>query len=180
MKTNRTERRAFFFSFLVALLLAVTTTTHAQQPLRVIRQQVFDFGTGADTTEDALHQFSLPANTLNPTNACVYIFVAGVTGANTDSKDIRLYFGSTVIASALAQTANAKSWFASAYVCRTGANAQSAFGTAQVDTSPTAPAVTSPAENETGNIVVKVTGKDNTAANAGAVVQKLLIIQAAQ
>jgi hypothetical protein len=151
--------------------------TADMNPVGSFATNITAVGNGADQTEDNLQTFSLAANALDANGKCVYIYAAGSTGANADSKDLKLYFGATVVAQILANTANAKSWYADAFVCRTSAGAQIASGSAQVDATASVATVTTPAETETGAIVIKVTGKENAANTANAVVSKLLVVQ---
>jgi hypothetical protein len=137
-------------------------------------------GNGADQTEDNLQTFPLGANALDATGKGVYIYAAGSTGANGDSKDVSLYFGATKIATIAANTANAKGWEAEAFCWKTGANAQLCTGYAQVDTTASTIFVTTPAETDTGAITIKTTGKENTANTANSVVSKVLVVQGAR
>jgi hypothetical protein len=162
------------------LRMGATTSAADMTGIGTLVTSTTSVGNTADQTEDTLQTYSLPASALVNTNACLYIYASGSTGASGDSKDVKLYFGATVIAQVLANAANAKGWEAEAYVCRTGSNTQYASGYAQVDTTASTILVTTPAETETGAIVIKTTGKDNTANTANSVVSKLLIVQGAK
>lgn len=140
---------------------------------------VTSVGNGADQTEDNLQTYSLPAGSLRNNGDCIIIQAWGRTGANADSKDIKLYFGGTVIASALASTANAKNWYAYAEVYKTGAGAQLAFGSLQVDATAGAIQRTTPAETETAAITIKTTGKENTASTANSILSDVLSVDVA-
>jgi hypothetical protein len=140
---------------------------------------VTSVGNGADQTEDTLQTYSLSGGSLRANGDCIIIQAWGRTGANGDSKDIKLYFGATVVASALASTANAKSWYAYAEVYKTGAGAQLAFGTLQVDATAGAVQRTTPAETETAAITIKTTGKENTANTANSILSDVLSVDVA-
>lgn len=135
---------------------------------------VTSVGNGADQTEDNLQTGSLLAYSLRDVGDCIILTAYGRTGANGDSKDIKLYFGATVVASALATTANAKNWYAYAEVYKTGAGAQLAFGFVQVDTTAGAIQRSTPAETDTAAITVKTTGKENTASTANSIISDVL------
>jgi hypothetical protein len=132
-------------------------------------------GNGADTTEDTLLSYSLPANTLGTTARGLRITAWGNTAANGDNKTIRLYFGSEVVASPTAATNN-KGWWVYMEVYHTAANAQVVFGLGQVDTTAITPLVTTGTETETSAIVIKVTGQAGTG-NANDIVAKGLIVE---
>lgn len=147
-------------SSLTATLLSLNTTST---------------GNGADTTEDVLMTYSLPANTLGTTARGLKITAWGNTAANADNKTIKLYFGSEVIASPTAATNN-KGWYMYMEVYHTGANAQVAFGYGQVDTTAVTPLITTGAETESSAIVIKVTGTAGTG-NANDIVAKAMIVE---
>ena len=132
-------------------------------------------GNTADTTEDTLLSFSLPAKALSAANKGVRIRAWGTTAANADNKTVRLYFGSEVIASPTAAT-NAKGWNLELDVFKTGSNTQVVFGSGQVDVTPITILQTTGAETDTGTITIKVTGQAGTA-NANDIVAKGLVIE---
>lgn len=148
-----------------------TTGRNVQETAGV---SVTSVGNGADQTEDNLQSLSLPAYSLRDNGDCIILTAYGRTGANGDSKDIKLYFGSTVVASALASTANAKNWYAYAEIYKTGAGAQVAFGYMQVDATAGAIQRSTPAETDTAAITVKTTGKENTASTANSILSDVL------
>lgn len=132
-------------------------------------------GNGADTTEDTLLTYSLPAKTLSANGKGIKIRAWGATAANTDNKTMKLYFGSEVIATATAATNN-KNWFLELEVFRTGSSTQVVFGQGQVDTTNVTPYVTTGAETDTAAIVIKITGQAGTG-NAGDIVAKGLVVE---
>lgn len=132
-------------------------------------------GNGADTTEDTLLTYTLPAKVLSAANKGIRIRVWGNTAANTDNKTIKLYFGSEVIASPTAATNN-KGWSLELDVFKTGSSTQVVFGSGQVDVTPVTPLVTTGAETDTAGIVIKVTGQAGTG-NANDIVAKGLVVE---
>jgi hypothetical protein len=142
----------------------------------IIANNVTSVGNGADQTEDNLQTVSINAGALTAAGDAVELEAWGRTGANGDSKDVKLYFGATVVASALASTANAKNWYAYAIVYKTGSNAQLAFGYAQVDATAGSIQRSTPAETDTAAITVKTTGKENTANTANSIISDVLTV----
>lgn len=132
-------------------------------------------GNGADTSEDTLLSYSLPAKTLSAAPKGLKIRAWGNTAANADNKTMKLYFGSEVIATATAAT-NAKGWYLELEVYKTAANAQVVFGKGQVDTTNVTPLITTGAETDTAAITIKVTGQAGTG-NANDIVAKGLIVE---
>src|SRR5690242_11181170 len=78
-------------------------------------------GNGADTTEDLLKSFSLPANSLDVVGRSIYIYAWGTYANNTNTKAAKLYFGATSIAAA---SGNNTSWALEMIVGKSAANAQ--------------------------------------------------------
>lgn len=132
-------------------------------------------GNGADTTEDTLATYSLPANTLGTTMRGLKIRAWGTCAANADNKTMKLYFGSEVIATPTAAT-NAKNWWLEMEVYHSGANAQVVVGRGIVDTTSVTPLVTTGTESESAAIVIKVTGQAGTG-NANDIVIKAFVIE---
>lgn len=144
-------------------------------PAGVLSVNTTSTGNGADTTEDTLLTFSLPASTLSAVKKGLKIRAWGNTGANADNKTMRLYFGSEVIASPTAAT-NAKGWELELEVYKTGSSTQAVFGWGQVDTTAITPLITTGAETDTAAITIKVTGQAGTG-NANDIVAKGLIVE---
>lgn len=132
-------------------------------------------GNTADTTEDTLLSFSLPAKTLSTANKGLRIKAWGHCATNADNKTMKLYFGSEVITTPTAATSN-KNWNLELEVYKTGSSTQVVFGTGLVDVTPVTPLVTTGAETDTTAITIKVTGQAGTA-NANDVIAKGLTIE---
>jgi len=127
-----------------------------------ITAQLSATGTGADTTEDTLQTFTLPANTLDANGRCVRIRAWGTYGATATNKTIRLYFGVAIYNStALAQ--NGTSWILEAEVYKTGSNTQTSWATILAGNSDPGAQVNTPNQTDSSGIVIKVTGQNGTA-----------------
>ena len=143
---------------LIGLLFAGTTST----------------GTGADTTEDTLQTFSLPANTLVGYGQTLRIRAFGTCAANTNTKLFKLYFGSEVIATPAGATNN-KNWMLELLVTRTGSKTQIVHGTGIVDTTAVTPYFATGAEDDTAAITIKCTGTNGTASAGDAVCKGMIV-----
>lgn len=130
-------------------------------------------GNGADTTEDTLKTFSLPANALDAVGRAIYIYAWGSYANNTNTKAAKLYFGSETVAAA---TGNNVGWALEMVVGKSGANAQQINGQLVTGTTHGGTTTQSGAETDTAAITIKVTGQDSTSANANAIVLNGLYI----
>ena len=131
-------------------------------------------GTGADTTDDTLLTYNLPANTLVSNGTCVKIHAYGTTANNSDSKTIKVYIGGVVFPSITASSA-AFSWEANATICRSGASSEDgticfSFGTNTLQES-----YVGFSFDTTQPVLIKVVGK-NGAANANDIVGRGLVV----
>lgn len=132
-------------------------------------------GTPASTAETDLITYSLPANSLSANGQLLRITVWGTTGANGNTKTIRLYFGGTVVRQIGPTAPNNQDWRIEAIVVRTGANTQDAFGFEMVDASNVFTTHSEPSDDTTGAITIKVTGENGTAASNDIVAEGLLV-----
>ena len=123
--------------------------------------------TGANTTETDLHTVSLPANTLAANGQAILFQAAVTTADNTNTKTVRLYFGSTQLFS-VGSANRAGAHLFSAWIVRTGPSSQVALagipmsGQTSGQFAPQA-AYTTPAETLSGAVTVKITGLNGTA-----------------
>ena len=133
-------------------------------------------GNGADQTEDILQSFVLPANSLSANGKGVRVRAWGTTAANADNKQVKLYFGASVLASGVA-AANNVAWNLEIVVLRTAAGAQSVIGGGNFNAASVSPAYTSGTDDETTALTIKCTGQDSTASSANAIVCKGMIVE---
>lgn len=131
-------------------------------------------GNGADTTEDTLKSFPLPANALDAVGRGIYIYAWGTYANNTNSKTARLYFGAASI-SALSQ--NNVGWALEMVVGKSAANVQQVNGQSVVGTSHGGTTTAAGAEVDTAAVTIKLTGQDATSATASAIVLNGMFIQ---
>ena len=97
-------------------------------------------GNGADTTEDTLATYSLPASTFaGRWEKTLRIKAWGSTATNSDNKTMKLYFGASVVTTPTAATSN-KNWFLECDVVRGAtASTQAVVCDGQVDTTNVTP-----------------------------------------
>lgn len=109
--------------------------------------------------EDTLITYTIPAGELSLNGSSIEFRVWGTCAANTNTKDIKVYFGSTVLSDGGVTVLNGVSWSAHGFIVRTGAATQTATceltaGVGVIAQSTT----TSPTETLSGTVVFKVTG----------------------
>lgn len=112
----------------------------------------------SSTTEADLQSKTVQANELPNDGECLSIEAYGTTGANGNAKVIRLYVGGTAIGT-INTSANAKTWFISARVFRTGSSAEKYVVIMNIDGTVTIVNGTL-AVATSGTIIVKTTGEE--------------------
>lgn len=116
--------------------------------------------------ETTLDTVSLDGGTLDTDFSSRLIVRAwGITAANANSKNIRLYFGAAVICQlSNATLLNNMAWYMEAFVRRTGATSQEALGRGQASTTSTATLGlmdtrrSNPGETLSGAVTIRTTG----------------------
>lgn len=131
-------------------------------------------GNGADTTEDTLKSFALPANALDIAGRGVHIYAWGSFANNTNTKHAKLYFGSEVLSTG---SGNNVSWSLEMWAMKSASNAQRLSGQPIVGTTHGGVNNQTGAETDTAAITIKVTGQDSTSANASAIVLNGMFIE---
>lgn len=133
-------------------------------------------GTGADTTEDVLFTFSLPANSLDQNGRGVAIRVFGSLANNAHTKTVKMYFGSSVTFTPINGTQANIGFDLQMTVIRTASGVQiaNAGGTMGVATVLATLLPIVGADPDTAAIVIKVTGQTATAAANDVVANAML------
>lgn len=150
-------------------------------------------GNGADTTDDVLFTFALPANSLDVAGRQVNITAGGKTAANGNNKRFKLWWGTTtqtvgspvaggtLIADSGVVTTNAGGWQVSSQVTKYGASgsntqiAQSSTIAGSTHGGVNAPVALTAAES--GAINITVTGSSPTTGAAGDVLGQYFDVQ---
>ena len=138
-----------------------------------------DTTTGSTTavvTEEDLISYTLSANSLSSTGRGLRIKAAGTTGANTNTKTIRLYFGSTVLMSNNVTTApNNTGWEFEAEIFRTSATTEKCVARGTVGSAQQTTTYSGVGETLTGALTIKITGQ-NGVATANDIIAQFLSI----
>lgn len=169
---------------------ALIVTTLMLLPLYVDAQQVSGGGVpafrtvfssytvssnGADTTEDTLKTFDLPAGTLANVGDRLHIVAAGQLGATTDSKVVRLKFGGTTMSSQTSASAGQTGWRAEFDLYKTGASTQRWNGQF-VNTSAAVGTYNSGTVTDTAAITILVSGQNSTNSVANSINCQTLVV----
>ncbi|HEX9472493.1 MAG TPA: hypothetical protein VF957_23455 [Bradyrhizobium sp.] len=137
-------------------------------------------GNGADTTEDTLFTFTIPANAFDTLGRGVMVSAFGTTGTSAHTKTVRMYFGTGVSFTLAIGTIASSAWNMQLQVYKGSAvNTQIAQG--QNILGGTHQGITAPlsgTEPENAGIVVKVTGQVGTGAVASEVTANLFEVEA--
>jgi hypothetical protein len=141
--------------------------------------QFVQSGTGADTTEDTLYTYSIPANTLATNGQSLRITCFGNVTNDANAKTVKLYFGATSY-SVSVTTSTANAWRAEFLVVRSGASATQIYQSAVQGATPIASAFTADATDAlNAAVVTKCTGT-NAAAVANDITGQGFIVEILQ
>lgn len=125
-------------------------------------------GNGADTTLDTLQTYTLPANTLLNVGDAIHIVASGTFASSTDTKNIKIVFGTPTIASLVGSAAASTAWAFDIWVIKTAANTQSihAQGTVVGTAGAAGTSSTTTAVVDSSAITIVVQGQNATIATA--------------
>lgn len=127
-------------------------------------------------TEYTLNSVTLPANAFNANGRSLQVIAWGTLAANANAKNLKIYFGSTAVATITGSTANAKDFYIELVVVRTGSNTQSAVGYIQIDTGTAGTMAVNGALAEADSAAITIAVKSaNTAAAAASGTGKGLV-----
>lgn len=147
---------------------AYTTSATVGGNLKVDTTTTGNVGGG----EDNLITYTVPANQLGVNGAYLEFRVWGTCAANSNTKDIKVYFGSTVLNDGGVTVLNGVSWSAHGMIVRTGAATQTATCNLTAGVGVIASTLTTaPAETLSGTVVFKVTGTSAISPNDNDIVQ---------
>lgn len=154
-------------SFTAATLQSVGTgTASGGTGARLSTQlSVAGVGNGADTSEDTLFTYSLPANTLANVGQEVDIEAWGSVTATSATKVVKVYFGAQLMTLTWTTTQTGN-WRARMRVVKQAASVQLIMGEADslgATTTRVLANITNGAETDTSAIVIKVTGTSSAA-----------------
>ena len=139
--------------------------------------QITSAATTAVTVEEDLQTYTLPADALDANKRMIRVTAWGSFAANGNTKTLRLYFGATSVITNLDTTApNNNPWRITALIIRSGSNAQLASADMVVGSTQQSVGQTTPAETDSGTVVIKITGQNGTA-NANDIVCQGMITE---
>lgn len=138
-------------------------------------------GNGADTTEDLLQSFTIPANTLGAVGDTIHVVAGGSFAASTDSKTANIRFGGisgNLLGTCTGSAAGTVSWYLEAWITKTGTTAQS-FSTVGTVINATTGGTKSGTTvlDETNTIQLVVTGKNATNSVANSVTCQFMFVE---
>ena len=119
-----TDWAAAQIAFEQALAATVATGPAAQR----LSSNVTPVGTGADTTEDNLMTYTLPAGTLASNGQGIRVTACGVGVSTADVTTLRCYFGSTAVVTKVLEASQPNFWRVQFEVFRTGPATQICTG----------------------------------------------------
>ena len=152
------------------------TGTETLRPQGVINVDTTAAGTTAVVTEETLITYSLPLNTLSANGGGVRVKVWGTTAANTNTKTVRLYFGTLVAASNDVTTApNALSWVLEYTAIRIGATSEDVEGRGTIGANLQTTSFNNTAQDTGAAITIRVSGQNGTATANDIVAEGLLV-----
>jgi hypothetical protein len=122
-------------------------------------------GTDADTNEKTLQSYTIPANALSQDGQAIRITFAGITSANTNTKQLKIKLGSTTLYDGTAYTPTTAYFINFDFIIvRTGSSAQRYY-TPNISWNNENIVITqgTSAEDMTSALVLAVTGQNGTA-----------------
>jgi hypothetical protein len=144
----------------------------------VLNTPVAAVGNGADTTEDTLQTFSVPANTLRNVGDRIRIVAGGTMAASTDSRIARIRLGALIYAQVTATIASTTTWRLECDVVKTANNAQMRTGVGLATSAGVTTINGADTLTDTGALSLTVTGQNTTNSVASSVVCNYLLAEA--
>lgn len=164
----------------VAAMQALVAVANAAP--RVLETNVTPAGSGADTTEDNLMTYTLPAGTLSANGQGIRVTAMGAGVSTVDVTTLRCYFGASagaLVVSKVLQASQINVWRATFEVFRTGAATQVAFGTIfnGGTASTTVTGGNEPTSTLSSALTIKLTGQRASSSVANSVIQTAWAIE---
>jgi hypothetical protein len=156
--------------------LAVTGTIAARGTTTALNVNTTPVSTGADTTEDTLFTYTIPANTLSAVGDTIHVMAKGICLASTDSKQTRLRLNGVIVASLINNLAAQTTWIMEVWITKTGASAQSVTSLIVSATNNVVSANAQQTITDTAVITLTVTGQNTTAATAASITAQHLLV----
>ncbi len=144
----------------------------------LINAQTAAVATGTGTAEQTLQTYTMPANQLASAGQAVRVRCWGTTdSAASQNKTRKLYFGASVISTAVEQPAS-QNWVLELVVMRTGAATESVSGTGLAGTGGVTPLsyINQGTDNLAAAVTIKCTGTDGTS-GAGQITANGMLVE---
>ena len=132
-------------------------------------QSTTSVGNGADTTQDVLKTFSVPANTLRNVGDRLRMRAGGTFAATTDAKTLAVRWGGGNLNSFGVSTVSQVTWRIELDIMKTGSNAQSWLQLTASNSQTVAGTTGATPRVDTAAILLEVTGQNTTAPTAGSI-----------
>lgn len=143
----------------------------------LLNAQTAAVSTGTGTSEQVLQQYTMPAGVLASPGQAVRVTCWGTTGATSNNKTRKLYFGTTNTLTTATEAANAQPWFLQLTVMYTGAATESTWGQGLAGTGGVTPLSTTiqGTDSLTAAVLIKCTGTDGTSQAADITANGMLV-----
>lgn len=133
------------------------------------------FSTPADTSEHDAITYSMPANTFNTDGKIIRVTAFGTFGANVNTHDFRIIFGSTAIITALNKAGSGSTWELTADIFRTGVGTQKFLGHGMWGGNDLPVIYSAGSEDETTQLDIKIAVKNDVATAGDVVVEGMTV-----
>ena len=134
-------------------------------------------GNGADTTDDTLFTYSLPASSLDVAGRTLRVRAFGQFAGNTHNKTVKIFFGTSIVLTSGVVTTSGLGWTAELMIGKTGSNTQIAGGFVASGATLVTPVVLTGTETDTNAVAIKVTGASSTTGAANDVVGYGMVVE---
>lgn len=162
-----------FALFLPAYVYAQPIVSSAPATIAPLFTTGVVVGNGADTTEDTLDTYTLPAGIFQNVGDRIVINAAGSFAASTDTKVVRIRWGGgsgTVTVTPTGNTTGQVRWWATVTILKTGSNTQSYGSGANVlNSSNSGTSSGTATATDTNTIGIVLTGQNSTSATANSI-----------
>jgi hypothetical protein len=126
-------------------------------------------GNGADTTEDTLQSYTIPANMLANVGDTIHVLARGVPLSSTDVKNVRLRLGGTLLVTMTLPPSSTVANLCEVWIVKTGPSAQSAFYILYSNVNNVSVPKATATVTDTAPIVLTLTGQNSTNSVAGSI-----------
>ena len=144
---------------------------------RILNPAVASIGNGADTTEDTLQTYVIPANTLRNIGDLLRIRAGGQLGATTDTKIVRIKINGNLMMQCSGATAGGNVYTLETTLQKTAPNVQASTGIGLVPGAAIAGTSNAPTITDTAPMTLTITGQNTTNAVAGSITCRFLTVE---